>query len=106
VNFKKQDAQIKTQGFIKKGCFPFLAPILSACIITSSLIHEATTLMERLFKFLRPSFIDSRLWFKAMVQGYERKGISPAQNVFKGFKDLGSTLTIHQSLSLVVFIEE
>jgi hypothetical protein len=106
MNFKKQDAQIKTQGFIKKGCFPFLAPILSACIITSSLIHEATTLMERLFKFLRPLFIGSRLWFKAMVQGYERKGISPAQNVFKGFKDLGSTLTIHQSLSLVVFIEE
>jgi hypothetical protein len=73
VNFKKQDAQIKTQGFIKKGCFPFLAPILSACIITSSLIHEATTLMERLFKFLRPSFIGSRLygsrlWFKAMKE--------------------------------------
>ena len=68
MNFKKQDAQIKTQGFIKKGCFPFLAPILSACIITSSLIHEATTLMERLFKFLRPSFIGSRLWFKAMKE--------------------------------------
>jgi len=31
--------------------FYFLAPILSACIITSSLIHEATTLMEKLFKF-------------------------------------------------------
>jgi hypothetical protein len=31
--------------------FSFLAPILSACIITSSLIHEATTLMEKLFKF-------------------------------------------------------
>jgi hypothetical protein len=29
----------------------FLAPILSSCIITSSLIHEATTLMEKLFKF-------------------------------------------------------
>jgi len=29
----------------------FLAPILLACIITSSLIHEATTLMEKLFKF-------------------------------------------------------
>jgi hypothetical protein len=41
-----------------------------------------------------------------MVQGYERKWISPAQNVFKGFNDLGSTSTIHQSLSLVVFIEE
>jgi hypothetical protein len=31
--------------------FFFLAPILSACIITNSLIHEATTLMEKLFKF-------------------------------------------------------
>ena len=31
--------------------FSFLAPILSACIITSSLIHEAMTLMEKLFKF-------------------------------------------------------
>ena len=29
----------------------FLAPILLACIIISSLIHKATTLMERLFKF-------------------------------------------------------
>jgi hypothetical protein len=49
----KQKAQVKTWGFIKKDCFLFLAPILSACIITSSLIHEATTLMEKkkLFKF-------------------------------------------------------
>jgi hypothetical protein len=31
--------------------FPFLASILSACIITNSLIHEATTLMEKLFQF-------------------------------------------------------
>jgi hypothetical protein len=30
----------------------FLAPILLACIIISSLIHEVTTLMEQLFKFL------------------------------------------------------
>jgi len=28
----------------------FLAFILSVCIITSSLIHEAMTLMEKLFK--------------------------------------------------------
>jgi hypothetical protein len=48
--FQKQNAQVKTQGFIKKGCF-FWAPILSACIITSSLIHETTTLMAKLFKF-------------------------------------------------------
>ena len=39
----------RCSGFIKKGCF--LAFILSACIITSSLIHEVTTLMEKLFKF-------------------------------------------------------
>jgi len=47
----KQKAQVKTWGFIKKDCFFFLAPILSAYIITSSLIHEATTLMKKLFKF-------------------------------------------------------
>jgi hypothetical protein len=41
VNFKKQDAQVKTQAFIKKGGFLFfLALILSTYIITSSLIHE------------------------------------------------------------------
>jgi hypothetical protein len=50
---EKQDTQVKTRGFIKKGCF-FLAPILSVCIITSSLIHEATTLMKKLFKFWEP----------------------------------------------------
>ena len=50
VNFKKQKTQVKTWGFIKKDCF-FFTPILSACIITSSLIHEAMTLMEKLFKF-------------------------------------------------------
>ena len=47
----KRKAQVKTWGFIKKDCFLFLALILSACIITSSLIHEATTLMEKPFKF-------------------------------------------------------
>jgi hypothetical protein len=31
--------------------FSFLAPILSACIITSSLIHEAMTLMENSSSF-------------------------------------------------------
>ena len=48
VNFKKQDAQVRTRAFIKKGFF--LALILLACLITSSLIHEVTTLMEKLFK--------------------------------------------------------
>ena len=47
----KQKAQVKTWGFIKKDCFLFLALILSACIIIRSLIHEVTTLMEKLFKF-------------------------------------------------------
>jgi hypothetical protein len=32
---------------------------------------------------------------QAMVHGYERKGNSPAQKVFDGFKDLGSISTIH-----------
>jgi hypothetical protein len=31
--------------------FFFLAFILSICIITSSLIHEVTTLIEKLFQF-------------------------------------------------------
>jgi hypothetical protein len=31
--------------------FLFLAFILSICIITSSLIHEVTTLIEKLFQF-------------------------------------------------------
>ena len=48
VNFKKQDAQVRTRAFIKKSFF--LALILPACLITSSLIHEVTTLMEKLFK--------------------------------------------------------
>jgi hypothetical protein len=51
VDFKKQDVQVKTWGFIKKDGSFFLAPILSACIIISSLIHEVTTLIEQLFKF-------------------------------------------------------
>jgi len=51
MNFKKQDAQVRTRAFIKVVFFFFfLAFILLACIITSSLIHEATTLMEKLFK--------------------------------------------------------
>ena len=49
---EKQGTRVKTWGFITKGCFFFLAPILSACIIISSLIHEVTTLIEQLFKFL------------------------------------------------------
>jgi len=33
---------------------------------------------------------------QAMVHGYERKGIHKLKKVFEGFKDLGSTSTIHQ----------
>ena len=44
--FQKQDAQL-----YQERLFLFLAFILSTCIMTSSLIHEVTTLMEKLFKF-------------------------------------------------------
>jgi len=47
---KKQDAQVKTWGFIKKDYF-FWAFILSAYIITSNLILEVSTLIEKIFKF-------------------------------------------------------
>ena len=48
----KQKAQVKTWGFIRKDCFLFfLATILSAYIITSSLIYEATTLMKNSSSF-------------------------------------------------------
>ena len=39
--------------------FFFLALILSACIITSSLIHEAKTLMRKTLQALRAPFIGS-----------------------------------------------
>ena len=48
---EKQGTRVKTWGFIKKDCFFFLATILSACIIISSLIHEVTTCTKQLFKF-------------------------------------------------------
>jgi len=52
VNFKENKRlKSKLEDSSRKIVFFFLAPILSACIITSSLIHEATTLMEKLFKF-------------------------------------------------------
>jgi len=37
---------------------------------------------------------------QTMVHGYERKEIHKLKKVFEGFKDLGSTLTIQQSLFL------
>jgi hypothetical protein len=63
--------------------FLFLALILSACIITNSLIHEVTTLMEKLFKFwerylsvqivcsIKKGFQEHVM--QAMVHGYEKK---------------------------------
>jgi len=49
VNFKTKMLKSKLRLY-QEMLFLFLALILSACIITSSLIHEATTLMEKLFK--------------------------------------------------------
>jgi len=46
---EKQGTRVKTWGFITKDCFFFLATILSACIIISSLIHEVTKCMKQLF---------------------------------------------------------
>ena len=83
----------------------FLALILSACIITSSLIHEVTTLYEKTLQALRAPFIGSNCLLnrkgllKARNVGYGlwlwKKGILQAQKVFEGFKNLGSTSTIH-----------
>jgi hypothetical protein len=85
--------------------FFFLALILSACIITSSLIHEAKTLMRKTLQALRAPFIGSNClldWkglLKARNVGYGlwlwKKGILQAQKVFEGFKNLGSTSTVH-----------
>jgi hypothetical protein len=46
-----KDSSQKLEDSSRKIVFLFFTPILSACIITNSLIHEAMTLMERLFKF-------------------------------------------------------
>ena len=96
VNYKKQKAQVKTWGFFKKWLLSCLAPILSACIMTSSLIHEATTLMEKLFKFwdhhlsVQIAYLIKKGFLKhvmqAMVYGLWKKGNSQAQKVFEGFK--------------------
>jgi hypothetical protein len=46
VNFKN-----KMLRLYQERLFLFLAFILSTCIITSSLIHEVTALIENLFQF-------------------------------------------------------
>jgi len=98
--------------------FSFLTPILSTCIITSSLIHEATTLIEKTLQVLRSPFIgsdcllDQKGLFKTRNAGYgswfmkERK--IQAQKVFEGFKDLGSTSNYSSTLFLffIVFVEK
>jgi hypothetical protein len=44
---------------LSKRLFPFLASILSACIITISLIHEATNPYGKTLSVLRAPFIGS-----------------------------------------------
>jgi len=52
IYFKKQKyASQNLRLYKKKNCFPLLASILSTCIITSSLIHEAMTFIGKLFQF-------------------------------------------------------
>jgi hypothetical protein len=79
---KKQDAQVKTWGFIKKRLV-FLAPILLACIMTNNLVRVAMTLMKNLFKF-RESHLSVQIIYlikksfekhimQVMVHSYERK---------------------------------
>jgi hypothetical protein len=57
--------------------FFFLALILSACIITSSLIHEVTTLYGKTLQALRAPFIGSNCLLN-------RKGLLKARNVRYG----------------------
>ena len=81
--FQKTKGLSQNLRIHQERLFSFLAPILSACIIISSLIHEVTTLMEKLFKFwdhhlsiqiaylIRKGFLKHVM--QAMVHGYERK---------------------------------
>ena len=57
--------------------FFFLTPILSACILTSNLIHEATTLMEKTLQVLRSPFIGSNCLL-------DQKGLLKARNAGYG----------------------
>jgi len=50
VNFKNKMLKSELRLYQEMMFLFFLALILSACIITSNLIHEATTLIEKLFK--------------------------------------------------------
>jgi len=50
VNFKNKMLKSELRLYRERLFLFFLALILSVCIITSSLIHEAMTFMEKLFK--------------------------------------------------------
>jgi hypothetical protein len=77
VNFKKQKAQSQNLRIHQERLFSFLAPILLACIITSSLIHEVTTLMEKTLQVLRSPFIGSNCLL-------DQKGLLKARNAVYG----------------------
>jgi hypothetical protein len=49
--FQKTKGSSQNLRIHQERLFSFLTSILSACIITSSLIRDAMTLMEKLFKF-------------------------------------------------------
>jgi hypothetical protein len=96
MNFKETRCSNQNLRLYQERLFPFLAPIVSTCIITSSLIHEVTTLMEKLFKFWErylsvqiAYLIKKGFWkhvMQAMVHGYEKKGNSQAQKCVWGFQ--------------------
>jgi len=110
--FQERKGSSQNLRIHQERLFSFLAPMLLACIITSSLIHEATTLMEKTLQVLRSPFIgsdcllDQKGLLKARNAGYgswlmkERK--IQAQKVFEGFKDLGSTSNYSSTLFLLL----
>jgi len=105
----------KLEALSIKDCFFFSIYFINMHN-NNSLIHEVMTLMEKLFKFwqlylsvqivylIKKSFLKHvmMLWFMDL----KKKGMSQAQKVFEGFKDLGSTSIIHNSFYVVVFVEE
>ena len=76
VNFRKIKGSSQNLRIHQEILF-FLAPILSSCLITSSLIHEATTLMEKTLQVLRASFIGSNCLL-------DQKGLLKARNAGYG----------------------
>jgi len=82
--FQKTQGSSQNLRIHQERLFSFWTLILSACIITNSLIPEAMTLMKRLFKLwerhlsVQIAYLIKKGFLKhvmqAMVQGYERKG--------------------------------